>query len=533
MNAASEKRLKVIHPALSDAVRRMLGTLERRGLVVEVVQGLRTFAEQDALYAQGRTRPGAIVTRARGGESNHNFGLAVDLCPFVEGRPDWNAPIQTWALIGEVAAAQGLEWGGAWAKFLDKPHVQLPSMSVKECQRLHASGGLDAVWAEATERLAAPRAPSRGRAAAPRRRELASRGVEADAARTAGPGKRVTVILYGADRNLWRGGPVQIRVSDVFAAGGPRVLYDGRGDGSTLDLRLELPFDSGQVYGLTFSAAGHRPAWQLVRRADFIRAGNVERDDLILRLMVVPDDPGSSDLAAGHERLRQLASPLTAAGTGIDADTYDGLSDAAKMAFLNVEAKLRESAIDGLPLISFVRGVQHVATDRVFLQFDAALKARMPRCADFANAPGHPAPKSLPSVPAHPDSWKHTKFAEGNVQLSFSAAASPFPGGSEVLCHSADVDIDLGRGLAHAAEWLDNNVFRPGHKTDQTLVYGLLYAQNILPHYTLDPVPTTTERGGVLLRRVTGRAENRRAEARPRKRPAPKTRSKNTRKRSK
>ena len=84
-------------------------------------------------------------------------------------------------------------------------------------------------------------------------------------------------------------------------------------------------------------------------------------------------------------------------------------------------------------------------------------------------------------LPDHPDSWKHTRFAEGNVQLSFSADASPFPAGGAALVHSADVDIDLGRGLAHAKEWLENNVFKPGHKTNQALVYALLYAQGILP----------------------------------------------------
>ena len=71
----------------------------------------------------------------------------------------------------------------------------------------------------------------------------------------------------------------------------------------------------------------------------------------------------------------------------------------------------------------------------------------------------------------------------------------PFPdGGAAPLVHSADVDIDLGRGLAHAKEWLENNVFRPGHKTNQALVYALLYAQGILPQYTLDPVSATTRR---------------------------------------
>ena len=50
--------------------------------------------------------------------------------------------------------------------------------------------------------------------------------------------KRLTVILYGCDRNLWRGGPLQIRVSDLFASGGPRAVYAGKTEESTLELRL-------------------------------------------------------------------------------------------------------------------------------------------------------------------------------------------------------------------------------------------------------------------------------------------------------
>jgi len=301
--------------------------------------------------------------------------------------------------------------------------------------------------------------------------------------------KRLTVVLFGSDRNLWRGGPLKIRVSDVFASGGPKILKEDETEEPTVQLRLDLPFDAGQVYGVTFSAPGHRPAWQLIRRPDFLRPpDNVEVDDLILRLMLVPDAGGTADLARGLRRLQQNASPLAAPGSGIDAAAYQGLDVAAQMAFLNIEAKLRETTIDGAPLISFVRAVRHVAVDRVFLLFDAALKSRMPRASEFAGAPGHGAPKDVPGLPGHPDSWKHTRFAEGNVQLSFSKDAEPFPAGSGSLAHSADVDIDLGRGLAHAKEWLVNNVFLPGHKTNQALVYGLLFAQGILPQYVLDPV---------------------------------------------
>lgn len=304
--------------------------------------------------------------------------------------------------------------------------------------------------------------------------------------------KRLTVILYGSDRNLWRGGPLQLRISDLFAAGGPRLLYEGRSEEATIDLKLQLPFDAGQVYGFTFSAPAHRPAWQLVRRLDFIRGdGQVEVDDIILRLMLVPDSPGTTDLPQAFERLQQIASPFASDGVGITAETYQDLDVAAKMAFLNVEAKLRESSVDGSPLMSFVKGVTHVTVDRVFLLFDPELKARMPRSSDFAGAPGHKAPKSVPNLPDHPDSWKHVRYAEGNIQLSFSKDAGPI-GGLSSIVHSADVDIDLGRGLAHAREWLENNVFKPGHKTNQALVYALLYAQGIIPRYTLDPIPATT-----------------------------------------
>lgn len=330
--------------------------------------------------------------------------------------------------------------------------------------------------------------------------------------------KRLTVVLYGCDRNVWGGGPIEIRISDVFAAGGPRPLYEGRSEEATIDMRLQLPFDAGQVYGFTFSAPGHRPAWQLVRRVDFIRpVERIEADDLILRLMLMPDAPGTTDLPKAFERIQQTGSPFAAPGSGITPEAFEELAEPAKMAFLNIEAKLRETSIDGSPLMSFVRGVSQVAVDRVFLRFDPGLKARMARATEFASAPGHAAPKRLPDLPDHPDSWKHVRFAEGNIQLSFSKDASAAGMSSPV--HSADVDIDLGRGLAHAKEWLENNVFRPGHKTNQALVYAQLYAQGILPRYTLDPAPATTRRAAptLSLKRVSSKtrgASARRAAAR-------------------
>ena len=334
--------------------------------------------------------------------------------------------------------------------------------------------------------------------------------------------KRLTVVLYGCDRNLWTGGPLGIRVTDIFARGGPRLIREGTTHSATIEMALKLPFDAGQMYAFHFSAPKHRPAWQLVRRADFIRLPEqVEGDDLVLRLMLVPDAPGTSDVAPGFGRLQERGSPLAADGSGLDAAAFRRLDVAAQMALLNIEAKLRDTYVEGASLLSFVKIVRHVAVDRLFLRMDASLKDRLWRSADFAGAPGHDAPTSLSGVPAHPDSWKHRRFAEGNVQLSFSKDTLSGPSGGRV--HSVDADIDLGKGLAHVAEWLENNVLRPGHKTNQALVYGMLYAQRILPSYTLDPLVSTTTRAAVLKPPATRRGAAKPAAPRRMKRTTRKT----------
>ncbi|MEP6636020.1 MAG: M15 family metallopeptidase [Acidobacteriota bacterium] len=147
MNNASLNRLNKVHPELANRVAVMIEALAAQGYTIEVVQGLRTFAEQDALFAQGRNKPGQIVTRAKGGQSNHNYGLAVDVCPFVNGKPVWNAAPALWFAIGTEAMKRGLEWGGDWKKFIDKPHVQIPGLTVGQCVALHNRGGLERVWA--------------------------------------------------------------------------------------------------------------------------------------------------------------------------------------------------------------------------------------------------------------------------------------------------------------------------------------------------------------------------------------------------
>lgn len=148
MNQASINRLAKVHPILATRVRALIDGLAAKGYPFEVVQGLRTYAEQDALYAQGRTKPGKIVTRAKGGQSNHNFGMACDIAPVRNGTIDWNWR-QAFLAINHEAEKAGLLWGGDWSKFVDLPHVELPGPSIKESQILFKKGGLEAVWKEA------------------------------------------------------------------------------------------------------------------------------------------------------------------------------------------------------------------------------------------------------------------------------------------------------------------------------------------------------------------------------------------------
>lgn len=119
---ASELRLQSLHPAIQSRVREFINAAEDAGLYLRITSGYRSFAEQDKLYAQGRTAPGDIVTNAKGGQSYHNYGLSFDVVPMVKGLPVWDsAPL--WAQIGALGKSYGFAWGGDW-KNPDKPHFE-------------------------------------------------------------------------------------------------------------------------------------------------------------------------------------------------------------------------------------------------------------------------------------------------------------------------------------------------------------------------------------------------------------------------
>jgi len=152
----SEQRLARVHPALATRARAMVELLAHSGVEILITQGLRTWEEQDALYARGRTVEPIgkkfIVTNAKGGQSFHNFGLAFDIVVLdALGKFDWDASHPGWIAAAKAGKSVGLEWGGDWKTFKDIPHYQYVSgLTLQQCQEAFRSGGLPAVWAEIT-----------------------------------------------------------------------------------------------------------------------------------------------------------------------------------------------------------------------------------------------------------------------------------------------------------------------------------------------------------------------------------------------
>jgi peptidoglycan LD-endopeptidase CwlK len=93
------------------------------GVVVKIISGTRTYDEQSALYAQGRTTPGPIVTNAPAGYSNHNFSIAFDIGIFQDGDYLDDSPL--YRQLGAIGKSIGLTWGGDWANIDDEPHFEL------------------------------------------------------------------------------------------------------------------------------------------------------------------------------------------------------------------------------------------------------------------------------------------------------------------------------------------------------------------------------------------------------------------------
>ena len=129
------KKIELLHPVLRNEARILFEEANRRltgRAKMLIVSTLRTFEEQDELYAIGRTKAGRKVTNAKGGQSIHNYGLAIDFALLIDGKTaswedlkDFDGDRKAdWLEVVEVFEKAGWEWGGRWKSFTDKPHLQ-------------------------------------------------------------------------------------------------------------------------------------------------------------------------------------------------------------------------------------------------------------------------------------------------------------------------------------------------------------------------------------------------------------------------
>lgn len=122
-----------LHPVVQQNADALKAAAANKGITVIITEGFRSFKEQDELYKQGRTKKGNIVTYAKGGESYHNYGLAIDFAlQKKDGSIIWDMEYDgnqngksDWLEVVEIAKKLGFEWGGDWKRFKDYPHLEM------------------------------------------------------------------------------------------------------------------------------------------------------------------------------------------------------------------------------------------------------------------------------------------------------------------------------------------------------------------------------------------------------------------------
>ena len=129
-DSRSESNIATLTPKAQIEARTFLKIASENQKDIRIISGTRTYDQQDKLYSQGRMgNPGPIVTNAKGGQSNHNFGIAWDIGLFESGKyiTDNNEYIAFSKIV--MPQMQSIEWGGDWTSIKDYPHYQLKAVS--------------------------------------------------------------------------------------------------------------------------------------------------------------------------------------------------------------------------------------------------------------------------------------------------------------------------------------------------------------------------------------------------------------------
>jgi peptidoglycan LD-endopeptidase CwlK len=129
MNNGS-RSLDDLYPPMKEVAEEFLEQCAEIGIEVLIYCTYRSNAEQNKLYAKGRTEKGKIVTNAKGGKSKHNLvdatgkpsSKAFDCVPRKGAALLWS-DLAAYEKMGEIGRGLGLTWGGDW-KMKDRPHFE-------------------------------------------------------------------------------------------------------------------------------------------------------------------------------------------------------------------------------------------------------------------------------------------------------------------------------------------------------------------------------------------------------------------------
>ena len=130
----SSRDIKQLHPRVASMCKEFVAKCKAQGIDIIITSTYRDADSQNELYAQGRTKPGKVVTNAKAGQSWHNYKLAFDFAPVVNGKVPWNDS-KLFTRCGEIGESCGLEWAGRWARFKEMAHLQYTGgLTLKDLQ---------------------------------------------------------------------------------------------------------------------------------------------------------------------------------------------------------------------------------------------------------------------------------------------------------------------------------------------------------------------------------------------------------------
>ena len=150
------RKIEDLHPLIQPKAYLLIKMAkEEANLDITIYRTRVTWEEQDVIYAQGRTKPGVVVTNARGGESYHNYSLALDFAILKPGSSiiDWSGKCDVdgdqepdYQEVGKLGEDIGFEWGARFTSMKgDLGHLQMSfGLTIREL-RIYYLGGLRAI----------------------------------------------------------------------------------------------------------------------------------------------------------------------------------------------------------------------------------------------------------------------------------------------------------------------------------------------------------------------------------------------------